>query len=103
MKVLFGCFSNPSVVKIPLSSATALRSFHRVRLAVPIPSVSGARQSWDRSPVTTGVLNARSGWDYETPGPEPLHGVPGTEMGHPVRAAGAAPKRRALASKLLHQ
>src|SRR5437667_11867447 len=39
MKVLFGCFSNPSVVKIPLSSATALRSFHGVRLAVPIPSV----------------------------------------------------------------
>src|SRR5438093_10426281 len=39
MKVLFGCFSNPSIVKIPLSSATALRSFHGVRLAVPIPSV----------------------------------------------------------------
>src|SRR5881396_3321608 len=65
MKVLFGCFSNPSVVKIPLSSATALRSFHGVRLAVPIPSGSGARRRDDRTPATTGFLDARRNRVYE--------------------------------------
>jgi len=39
MKVLFGCFSNPSIVKIPLSSATALRSFHRVGVSTTTSSM----------------------------------------------------------------